>query len=269
MRLWRPARAGLIAYLLLLLIMMWLETALIFPTRLIPPGDWEGKEFAHEDVYFTSADGTRLHGWYFDRPGATIHVLYCHGNGEDVAGLGEYMDLLRTRHSVALFAFDFRGYGLSQGYPEEPGIIADALAAQQWLAQRAGISTQDIVVWGRSIGGAIAVQVAADQGARGLILERTFTSLPDVAAHHYPWLPVHWLMKNRFDSLSCIGRYRGPLLQSHGTADEVVPFAQGQRLFAAAAAEPKQFVVMQGVTHNGPNDEDYYTELQRFLDQLR
>ncbi len=76
-------------------------------------------------------------------------------------------------------------------------------------------------------------------------------------------------MRNRFDSLRRIGAYRGPLLQSHGTADEVVPFEQGQQLFAAAAATPKQFVTMQDVTHNGPNDEDYYTELQRFLERLQ
>jgi fermentation-respiration switch protein FrsA (DUF1100 family) len=102
-----------------------------------------------------------------------------------------------------------------------------------------------------------------------LILERTFSNLPDVAAYHYSWLPVRRLLRNRFDSLARIGHYHGPLLQSHGTADEVVPFALGQRLFSAAAAEPKQFVVMPGVTHNGPNDEDYYTELARFLARLR
>ena len=135
-------RAGAIAYLLLLLIMMWLETTLIFPTmghparRLAP-----GRGSRYEDVFFTSADGTRLHGWYFDQPGATAYVLYCHGNGEDVAGLGEYMDALRDRHRISLFAFDFRGYGRSAGRPEERGIIADACAAQQWLAQRAGVST--------------------------------------------------------------------------------------------------------------------------------
>ena len=262
-------RAGAIAYLLILLIMMWFETTLIFPRWAIAPGDWQPQGFAYEDVWFTSSDGTRLHGWYFERPGATTYVLYCHGNGEDVAGLGEYMDTLRDRHGVSLFAFDFRGYGRSEGRPEEGGIIADACAAQQWLAQRAGVSTTDIVLWGRSIGGAIAVQVAADYGARGLILERTFTSLPDVAARHYWWLPVRLLMRNRFDSLRRIGAYHGPLLQSHGTADEIVPYELGQQLFAAAAATPKQFVTMPDVTHNGPNDEDYYTELQRFLEQLK
>jgi uncharacterized protein len=268
-RFWKFLRAAALAYLLILLVMMWCETALIFPRWAIPPGDWHPAGLSFEDVFFSSADGTRLHGWYFDRPGATLHVLYCHGNGEDVAALGEYMAVLRARHQVAIFAFDFRGYGRSEGRPEERGIVEDARAAQQWLAQRAGVSASDVVLWGRSIGGAVAVQLAADPGARGLILERTFTSLPDVAACHYPWLPVRWLMRNRFDSLARIGAYRGPLLQSHGTADEVVPISQGRQLFAAAAAAPKEFVEMSGVTHNGPNDEEYYTVLQNFLDRLR
>jgi fermentation-respiration switch protein FrsA (DUF1100 family) len=110
--------------------------------------------------------------------------------------------------------------------------------------------------------------LAADPGARALILERTFTSLPDVAAHHYWWLPVRRLLRNRFDSMSRIGAYHGPLLQSHGTADEVVPFELGTRLFDAATATPKQFVAMPDVTHNGPSDEEYYTELRRFLERL-
>jgi hypothetical protein len=262
-------RTALVAYLLLILLMMWLETTLIFPRHLIPPGDWQPLGFVYEDAWFTSRDGTRLHGWYFPCPGAAVHVLYCHGNGEDVAALGEYMDELRDRYGVSLLAFDFRGYGRSAGKPAEPGIIEDALAAQQWLARRAGVHVADVVLWGRSIGAAIAVQAAAAQGARGLILERTFTSLPDVAAWHYPWLPVRSLMRNRFDSLSHIGTYAGPLLQSHGTADEVVPFALGRRLFDAARAAPRQFVAMEGVTHNGPNAEEYYTELRAFLARLR
>lgn len=269
-RVWKLFRAAAIAYLLILLVMMWLETTLLFPRWSIPPGDWHPDGFSYEDVFFTSSDGTRLHGWYFDRPGATLHVLYCHGNGEDVASLGAYMNVLRDRHDVAVFAFDFRGYGRSEGRPEERGVVEDARAAQRWLAQRAGASTSDIVLWGRSIGGAMAVQLAADPGARGLILERTFTSLPEVAACHYPWLPVRWLMGNRFDSLARIGVYHGPLLQSHGTADEIVPFVLGKQLFeAATAASPKQFVAMPDVTHNGPNDEAYYTVLQCFLDRLR
>jgi fermentation-respiration switch protein FrsA (DUF1100 family) len=266
---WRAVRCVAISYLLILLVMMWFETSLIFPRWAIPAGNWAPTEFSYEDVFFHSADGTRLHGWYFPQPNAELYVLYCHGNGEDVAALGDYMDMLRERHNIALFAFDYRGYGRSAGKPAEAGILADGRAAQQWLAQQAGIPPSQVVVWGRSIGGAVAVQLATDLGARGLILERTFTNLPDVAAYHYPWLPVRGLLRNRFDSLARIGAYRGPLLQSHGTVDEVVPFALGRTLFSAAAAEPKQFVIMPGVTHNGPNDKDYYTELARFLARLR
>jgi hypothetical protein len=266
---WRAVRCVAISYLLILLAMMWFETSLIFPRWAIPAGNWAPTEFAYDDVFFHSADGTRLHGWFFPHPHPELYVLYCHGNGEDVAALGPYMDVLRARHRVSVFAFDYRGYGRSAGKPDEAGVLDDGRAAQQWLAQKAGIPPSQVVLWGRSIGGAVAVQLAAELGAGGLILERTFTSLPEVAAYHYPWLPVRRLMRNRFDSLARIGDYRGPMLQSHGTADEVVPFALGQTLYAAAAAEPKQFVMMPGVTHNGPNDEDYYTELARFLDQLR
>lgn len=261
-------RAGCISYLILLVLMMWLENLLVYPTWQIPPGDWNPTEFAFEEARFHSTDGTSLHGWYLAHPAPKAYVLYCHGNGEDVARLGEYMAVLRDRHQISILAFDYRGYGLSEGRPGEAGIVADTLAAQQWLAGRAAIAPSDILLWGRSIGGAVAVQAAAAQGARGLILERTFTSLPDVAARHYPWLPVRWLMRNRFDSLARIGVYQGPLLQSHGTADEVVPFELGVRLFEAAAAAPKRLVTMVGVTHNGPNSEDYYTELHQFLENL-
>ena len=265
----RAVRALAVAYLLIIVLMMWLERLLIFPTWQIPEGDWEPVGFVYENVDFASADGTRLHGWYFEHPDPRAFVLYSHGNGEDLTNLGEYMAALRDRHEVSIFAFDYRGYGRSQGRPDEAGVVADGRAARSWLAQRVGSDPAQIVLWGRSIGAAVAVQLAADQGARALILERTFTSLPDVAARHYPWLPMRWLMRNRFDSLARITEYRGPLLQCHGTADEIVPFELGQTLFDAAAAKPKKFVAMHGATHNGPNTEDYYTELQRFFETLR
>jgi uncharacterized protein len=264
----RSLRSVCLGYLLIVVLMMWFERFLVYPTWQIPRGDWNPIGLSYEDVWFTSADGTSLHGWYFEHPAACAHVVYCHGNGENVAWLGEYMDLLRGRHRISIFAFDFRGYGRSEGRPAEAGIVADGKAAQRWLADRVGTDPSRILLWGRSIGGAVAVQVAADQGARGVILERTFTSLPDVAARHYPWLPVRRLMRNRFDSLARARDYSGPWLQSHGTADEVVPIALGVRLFEAAAARPKQFVAMAGVTHNGPNSEDYYTELHRFIEHL-
>ncbi|MBM4092823.1 MAG: alpha/beta hydrolase [Planctomycetes bacterium] len=256
------------AFLVIVVLMMWFENLLVYPTWQIPPGDWKPDAFDYEEAEFTSSDQTRLHGWYFDHPRPRAHVLYCHGNGEDVSHLGDYMDELRARYEIAIFAFDYRGYGKSRGKPQEAGVIADGCAAHAWLAQRAGIPQERVVLWGRSIGGAVAVQLAVRNGARGLVLERTFANLPDVAARHYPWLPVKRLMRNRFDSLAVIGAYRGPLLQSHGTADEIVPHASGRALFARSASHTKKFVDLTDVSHNGPNTEEYYNELQRFIGDL-
>lgn len=259
--------AGLI-YLCVVLLMMWFETLLIFPTWQIPAGNWSPDGFRYYNVEFLSEDGTRLHGWYFPCESPRAFVLYCHGNGEDLGHMGEYMNELREKYRVTIFAFDYRGYGKSEGKPHEAGLVADGRAAQRWLAGRDNIDPDQVVLWGRSIGGAVAVQLAADLGARGLILERTFTSLPDVAAGHYRWLPVRLLMRNRFDSLSRITEYDGPLLQSHGTDDDIVPYELGEQLFAAAASRDKRFVSMPGVTHNAPGTEEFDIEVSRFLERL-
>jgi uncharacterized protein len=123
------------------------------------------------------------------------------------------------------------------------------------------------VLMGESLGGAIAVDLAAEDGARGLILEDSFTSLPDVAAHHYSWLPVRWLMRSQLNSLEKIRKYRGPLLMAHGDADSIIPYAFGKRLFEAAN-EPKQFVTQYDADHNDLRDEAFYEELRRFVKSL-
>lgn len=264
----RLVATAVAAYVFLVLVIMWFETALIFPTWQIPPGDWSPTGIAFEDVYFHAEDGTQLNAWYFAHPAPRAHVLYCHGNGENLSHMGEYMDELREKYQVSVFAFDYRGYGKSDGEPYEAGIISDARAARLCLAEQARIQAEQIVLWGRSIGGAVAIAVAAEEDTRGMILERTFTSLTDVAAHHYWWLPVRRLLRNRFDSLSRIQTYHGPLLQSHGTADEIVPFSLGEKLFEAAPSPHKRFVAMPAVTHNGPSSKQYYAELHRFLEHL-
>ena len=174
---------------------------------------------------------------------------------------------LQRELRVSVLAFDYRGYGRSEGRPHEKGVLADARAARDWLASRAGVAADEIVLMGESIGGAVAVDLAAADGARGLVLENTFTSLPDVAAYHFPWLPVRTFMRSRLDSESKIGGYRGPLLQCHGDADTVVPFALGLRLHEAAKA-PKEFVVISGGDHNDPRSPQWLTALDEFFDRL-
>ena len=245
-----------------------LEKSLIyFPTR-YPTGNWQPPGLKFEDAWFTAADGTRLHGWYIPQENPRAFVLFCHGNGGNLTDWTPVMQILHDRIGAAVLIFDYRGYGRSEGKPSETGILADARAARAWLANRAGIAENQIVLMGRSLGGAVAVDLAAADGAKGLVLESTFTSLPDVGKSVYPWLPVGSIARSQFNSLAKIPQYRGPLLQSHGTGDRLIPYQMGRRLFDAAG-EPKRFVPIPGGDHNDPQTEEYYQALAAFLDGLK
>ncbi|MCO6456169.1 MAG: alpha/beta hydrolase [Pirellulaceae bacterium] len=256
------------AYGIIVIVLMFFETDLVYPGWRRTDGDWQPAGLDYRQVDFRSADGTPLVGWYLPHENPAAYVLYCHGNGDIVADCAWALDELRRDADVAVFVFDYRGYGRSAGRPDEPGVVADAEAALQWLCQTEGLKPEDVVLMGRSLGAAVAIQLAARHGARGLVLERTFTSMPDVAAHLFPWLPVRWLMRNRYHSLQYVGQYPGPVLQSHGTADQLVPFELGRRLFAAIPGPHKQFVEMPGSDHNDPDTAEYWQQLQRFLREL-
>jgi fermentation-respiration switch protein FrsA (DUF1100 family) len=256
-----------LSYLGVLLLFLFLENRLLYPAPRYPVGDWVASHLPHEDVYFTSADGTKLHGWFVEHPRPRAVVLYCHGNGEHVAYNAELLAMMRDDFRVSIFAFDYRGYGRSEGEPFETGILEDAEAAQAWLAERTGVAQHEIVLMGRSIGGGVAVHLAAKNGAGGLILESTFSSVPDAAGAQFPWLPVRWLMKNRYDSVSKIGGYDGPLLQSHGESDTLVPMEMGRKLFDAARG-PKEFYCVSGGDHNCLQPAEYYQKLDEFLERL-
>jgi fermentation-respiration switch protein FrsA (DUF1100 family) len=263
-------RAVAVPYLLVLLAMRLMENSLIFFPMPYPAGLWELPAGDVEDAWFTSPDGHKLHGWYAPRESPRAVLLFLHGNAGNITHRDDRLLALR-RLGFSVLMLDYRGFGRSEGSPSEKGVLADARAARAWLAQRAGVAEPDIVLWGESLGGGVAVDLAARDGARGLILESTFTSLPDLAAYHYRWLPVRWLMRSRLDSLSLIGRYRGPLLWSHGDADEIVPYTNGLRLFEAAN-EPKEAVTFPGGRHNGPpHPEDraeFRAALERFIARL-
>jgi hypothetical protein len=265
--LWWTGKTVLLAYLLVLVAAMFLENALIyFPVR-YPEGDWHPGGLPVEDAWFQAADGTRLHGWYVPRANARAAVLFCHGNGGNITHRIDTLVMLNRRVGVSVLAFDYRGYGRSEGKPNEPGVLADARAARDWLAVREKIPAADVVLMGESLGGAVAVDLAAHDGARALVLESTFSSLPDVAGYHYPWLPVRWAMRTRLDSAAKIGRYHGPLLQAHGDADTIVPLRFGRRLFEAAA-EPKQFLLLHGHDHNDPMPPEFYDAMAALVNRL-
>jgi fermentation-respiration switch protein FrsA (DUF1100 family) len=258
-------RTTAVSYCGVLLLLLFLENTLLYPAPKCPEGDWEAPYLSREDVDFTSADGTKLHGWFVEHANPRAVVLYCHGNGDCLGYLGPFLQELRDKHQVSVFAFDYRGYGKSEGTPGEAGILADGDAAQRWVAQRTGRQLSDIVLMGRSLGGGVAVDLAAKNGARGLILQNTPSSMPDAASYMYWFAPVHLMMKNRYDSVSKIGNYAGPILLSHGTADTLVPFALGQKLFNAVKSPAKHFFKIEGGGHNDPEPPEYEAALTSFL----
>jgi fermentation-respiration switch protein FrsA (DUF1100 family) len=175
--------------------------------------------------------------------------------------------ILNERHGLAVMTFDYRGYGRSEGKPTEAGIMQDAQAARRWLAARTGVAEYDIIVMGQSMGGAVAVDLAARDGARALILASTFTSLPDAGAEAMPFLLPHWNMTMRMNSLKKIRQYQGPVLISHGDADEIIPFSHGQKLYKAAPGR-KQFFREVGGRHNDARSEEYRVAFEAFLTSL-
>ena len=255
-------------YVCIAAIAMFFENHLIY----FPPPtvgvDWSPTHLEFVEADFQSADGTKLHGWYFRHEAPRAIVLYCHGNADFVPNLGSFASFLRDEYQLSTFVWDYRGYGKSGGQPYEAGVLADAESAQQWLADYEGIAIGDIVLMGRSLGGAVAVHLASRRPAAALILDSTFSSLPRVAAYHYPYLPVRWLMRTRFDSEKKIRNYSGPVFQLHGDQDRVVPFEFGRELFDAIPG-PKEFFVLNRGEHNGPRPDAFYEQALAFIERHR
>jgi fermentation-respiration switch protein FrsA (DUF1100 family) len=167
---------------------------------------------------------------------------------------------------LSLLVFDYPGYGRSGGSPSEAGCYAAADAAYAWLMETGRVPAEEIVLYGESLGGGVAVDVASRRPHRALVLVKTFTTLPDVGQGQFPWLPVRWVMRNRFDSLAKIGRCRRPVFVAHGTDDGLVPYALGRRLYDAAN-EPKAFVAVDGATHGTRLEDTFLGDLKQFLDR--
>jgi uncharacterized protein len=248
--------------------MAFLETRLVYPIPPLSRGNWKPTDFPYEDVNFKSADGTKLQGWFFPQPNSKRAILYCHGNGEDVAANGDLGYHLSNVLRASVFVFDYRGYGHSEGSPTEAGCISDGSDAQKWLAGRVGIQLNEVILIGRSLGSAVAIALAADNGCRALVLENSFPSIVGVAAQHYAWLPVKWIMRNRYDNLARIQRYNGPLWQSHGCDDTLIPMASARTLFDASPSRNKNWTEYPQCGHNDPRPGSYYNKLANFLDTL-
>jgi len=220
--------------------MLPLDALIFFPDPEVPdppPGV--------EERWITTSDGVRLHAWSVSPPGATATLVWSHGNGGNIAGRADVLLALAAR-GLNVLAYDYRGYGRSEGRPTEAGVYLDAEAAYDAERDR-GVPSDRIVFFGESLGGAVSIRLATHRPCAGVAAVSTFTNLGDVARRHYG--PLGLLAGSRFDSLGRIARLRVPLFLAHGDRDEIVPYELGERLFAAAS-DPKRFFRARGAHHN-------------------
>lgn len=219
-----------------------------------------------EDVRLVTADGVRINAFYYSNPASKQVLLWFHGNAENI---GYDLDHLRVlaQIGVNILAVDYRGYGRSEGKPDEAGVYRDADAAYDYLTGQRHFRAQDIVIYGHSLGGAVAVNLASRRPCGGLIVQSSFTSARAMARRMFAIPLIEYAVKSRFDSLERIRDVHAPILIVHGTRDSVVPFAMGQELFTAAP-ESKRFFPVQGAGHNNlieVGGEDYLACLRSFV----
>ena len=222
-----------------------------------------------EEVTPRAADGVQIHGWFVAaNVAAAPTVLFFHGNAGNISHRLEKLAILHEL-GMSVLLIDYRGYGRSEGKPDEPGLYLDARAAHAYLTRMRGIPERQIILYGESLGSAVAVDLAAESQVGGLILEAPFTSVADVGRDVYPFLPVGLLARSKYDSLGKIARIRVPLLVLHSREDEIFPMRHAEQLLAAAP-EPKRLVELAG-GHNDAflvSENNYRGALQEFIVSL-
>ena len=204
---------------------------------------------AYDSLQIPTEDREQLHAWWVPAAESRGTVLLFHGNAGNISMRLDYL-LMFNRLKYSTLIIDYRGYGQSTGTPSEAGTYRDAGAAWRWLHETRGIKADDIVVFGESLGGAVASWLAARHPPRALILASTFTSVTDLGAEVYPFLPVRLISRIGYDNRANLKAIRAPVLIAHSRDDDIIPFAHGRSLFEAAS-EPKQFLELAGGHNNG------------------
>jgi pimeloyl-ACP methyl ester carboxylesterase len=209
-----------------------------------------------ESLFIDAADGTRLHAWHVR--GEPL-VMYFGGNAEEVSWMLE--DAVRRAPGTGWLLVDYRGYGSSSGSPSEKALVADAL---RWYDQMSSLH-KNVYLFGRSLGSGVAVQLAAQRPVLGVILVAPFDSLVEVGKRHYPFLPVNWMLKHRFDSVALAPAIKAPVLCIVASHDEIIPAQHAKRLYEAWGGE-KRWVELEGAGHNSTdNAANYWTSIAAFL----
>ncbi len=239
------------------------------------PDPWIERDWARigrvplEDVWFTSEDGTRLFGWYVASRGASAVMLWCHGNAGNMIHRLENLAAL-YESGLSVFLFDYRGYGRSEGMPTEKGLYQDARAAYHYLSDIRHIDPARLVLFGRSLGAAVAGNLASERPVAGLILESAFPSVAVMAKQQFGGLPAHWLLGSRFPLIERLKSIHVPILMIHGDQDTIVPFSLGEQVFRAAP-EPKSLYVVKGADHNNltiVGGMPYFARLKQFVESV-
>ncbi len=256
------------AWLALVILIYFFQARLVFyPYRDLgqTPADIK---LDYEELSLQGPDAVAIHGWWLPVKNARATLLFLHGNAGNIS---HRLDSLKIFHDLGLstLIIDYRGYGKSQGKPSEQGTYLDAMTAWRYLTEDRNIRPDQIIIFGRSLGGAVATWLAANSAAGGLILESTFTSIADVGRQYYPYLPVNTLARIHYPSIDRIDKINSPLLAIHSREDEIIPFRLGKALYDKAA-EPKYFLEIEG-GHNGGflhSGRRYSAGLSAFIDTV-
>ena len=262
------------AGLLVLFILFYVALLLIFENKIIfypsryPEGFWNPASAGvpAQDIYFMAEDGVKLHGWFIPAQNAVATLLWFHGNAGNLSHRLDNIQRLAPLN-LNIFIFDYRGYGRSEGEPDEQGIYMDSQAAYKKALEMDGVSIDALFLFGRSLGGICAVETALNNPARGLILESVFTSASDMSRKVFPLIPLGWALRSKLDAIGKVPHLKLPKLFLHGTRDEIVPYDLGRKLFDHAG-EPKTFYAIEGAGHNDTyimGGRDYYNALNRFI----
>lgn len=248
----------------------WLESLMTFRPERMSAQERKSPAEGAEIVWFNSADGTRLNGWFFEselRP-ATATIIFFHGNGGNISNVG-WLGQRFAKHGFNVLLFDYRGYGASEGVAnDEEGLYADGYAALSFITKGKEISPDQIILYGQSLGTAVAADVASNGKFGAVVLESGFSSASSLADSAVPWLPrcLHFLGKNRFESARKLANVRSPILIAHGDPDHTIPTSEAQILFDSAN-EPKKLLIVPGAGHVvfGAAGEQYLSQVEQFM----
>jgi len=253
-----------VSYLGVIGVLSYLENQFVYHPRPATIGWKQPPADDIQEVELTSADGNRLGAWWLPCSGSERSLLYLHGNAGNLSDRGDSILKIRKQLATSVLIVDYPGYGKSTGVPSESGCYHAADAGYEFLVDQQHCDPKQLLLFGGSLGGSVAIDLAIRKPQRALIVVKSFTSAPDLGSRWFPWVPVRWLMRNQFRSIDKIKKVHTPIFIAHGDKDQVVPFEHGEELFEAAN-EPKAFLRLVDQDHNHSLPIEFFSELQKFL----